>query len=380
MSGSKSKTNSSSTSQQTATTTPNTPSWIQQPWQDYTSKVNELLGSGQPLISGPSDLQNQAFQGASGLTTSPFYGQAANLATQAANAGASSAGPAQQAVSRNFTDVDLQGYMNPYLDQVMGAYTSDFDANAGRVNAAQAGQAALNGGARNSNNAIRDAVTQGELARARGTGVAGIQSDAFTAASGLATGDLNREASTNQFNAGQVNQNSMFNAGQQDNALARMLQSAGVLANVGQAQGADERANIGLQAGLGEQQRNIDNATSEASRLAALQALLAGIPIGEFTGQTTTGSGSQTGKNSSTQFGGSLSDLGTLMKLSDKRLKEAVETEGYDAKGRRWVSWNYIWDKATRHFGVIAQEVQKTDPQAVLIHPSGYLMVNYGAL
>lgn len=307
MSGSKSKTNSSSTSQQTATTTPNTPSWIQQPWQDYTSQVNALMGSGQPLISGPSDLQNQAFQGASGLTTSPLYGQAANLANQAANAGASSAGPAQQAVSRNFTDVDLSGYMNPYLNQVMGAYTTDFDANAGRVNASQAAAAAAAGGSRNSNNAVLEALTAGELARARGSGVAGIQSDAFNTAAGLATGDLNREASTNQFNAGQANQMSQFNASQQDQALARMLQGAGLLGNLGQAMGADERANIGLQAGLGEQQRDIANATSEASRLAALQALLSGIPLDAFVGQTTTGSGSQTGKSSSTQFGGGVS-------------------------------------------------------------------------
>ena len=311
MSAKKSKTTSSETYDKTATTTPNTPDWLQQPWQGYTGQVNDLIGSGKPLVTGPSDLQNQAFQGAGNLTTSPNYDWASQLGLKAGTSGANTAGPAAQATSRNFTDVDLQGYMNPYLDQVMGAYTSDFDANAGRVNAAQAGQAALNGGARNSNNAIRDAVTQGELARARGTGVAGIQSDAFTAASGLATGDLNREASTNQFNAGQVNQNSMFNAGQQDNALARMLQSAGVLANVGQAQGADERANIGLQAGLGEQQRDIANQGSEAARLAMLQQLLGGIPIDAFTGSTQTGSGSGSGKNSSTQFGFNLADFWT---------------------------------------------------------------------
>lgn len=168
---------------------------------------------------------------------------------------------------------------------------------------------------------------------------------------------------------------------QQDSALARMLQSAGLLANVGQAQGADERANIGLQAGLGEQQRGITNATSEAARLAMLQQLLGGIPLDAFSGQTTTGSGSQSGKGSSTTVSGGLDDVGKLMAMfSDERLKREIKTEGYDGKGRRWVSWRYVWDQAVRHFGVIAQEVQKTDPQAVHIHPSGYLMVNYGAL
>lgn len=381
MSAKKEKSTSYATNNQTATTTPDVPTWLQQPYQGVTGQINNLVTSGQPLVSGPSDLQNTAFQGAQNLSTSPLFGQAADLAGRAANAGASSAGPAREAVSRNFTDVDLQGYMNPYLAQVMGAYTTDFDANAGRVNAAQDIAGAANGGARNSNNAVQQAITQGELARARGTGVAGIQSDAFNTAAGLATGDLNREASTSQFNAGQANNMSQFNAGQQDNALARMLAGAGTLGQLGQAQGQDERALIGLQYGLGEQQRDIENQTSEASRLAMLTQLLGGVPIDQFTGRTVTSDGTQYGKGSSTSVGAGLDDVGKLMAMfSDERLKRDIKTEGYDAKGRRWVSWRYVWDKAARHLGVIAQEVQKTDPQAVIVHPSGYLMVNYGAL
>ena len=306
MSASKSKSTSSSTNNQTATTTPNVPAWLQQPYENIAGQVNGLITSGQPLISGPSALQNQAFAGAGNLTTSPLYGQAAGLANQAANAGASSAGPAQQATARNFTDVQLDPYMNNGLNGLLDAASADYAATGGRVNAAQAAQAAANGGARNSNNAIRDAITQGELSRAANTGLSQLRYDAFNSAANLAQNDLNREAQNNQFNAGQANQMSQFNAGQQDQALARMLQGAGLLGNLGQAQGADDRANIGIQAGLGEQQRDIANATSEASRLAALQALLAGIPIGEFTGQTTTGSGSQTGKSTNTQFGASM--------------------------------------------------------------------------
>lgn len=311
MSAKKSKTTSSEQYNKTATTTPNVPTWLQQPYENVAGQVNGLLTSGQPLISGPSALQNQAFAGAGNLTTSPLYGQAADLANQAANAGASSAGPAQQATARNFTDVQLDPYMNNGLNGLLDAASADYAATGGRVNAAQAAQAAANGGARNSNNAIRDAITQGELSRAANTGLSQLRYDAFNSAANLAQNDLNREASTNQFNAGQVNQNSMFNAGQQDNALARMLQSAGVLANVGQAQGADERANIGLQAGLGEQQRDIANQGSEAARLAMLQQLLGGIPIDAFTGSTQTGSGSGSGKNSSTQFGFDLADFWT---------------------------------------------------------------------
>lgn len=306
MSGSKQKTTSNQTTNQTATTTPNTPDWLQQPWQGYTGKVTDLMNSGGPLVSGPSDLQQQAFNGAQNLTTSPNYDWASQLGLQAGTAGANTAGPAAQASSRNITDLDLNAYLNAGLGDQITAARADYDATGGQVRAAQSGQAALNGGARNSNNAIQSAITEGELSRAANTGLANVRANAYDQAGNLATNDLNREASTNQFNAGQTNQNSMFNASQQDNALARMLQSAGLLANVGQAQGADERANIGIQFGLGQEQRDIANQGSEAARLAMLQQLLGGIPIDAFTGQTMNSNGTQSGKSSSTQFGASM--------------------------------------------------------------------------
>ena len=41
----------------------------------------------------------------------------------------------------------------------------------------------------------------------------------------------------------------------------------------------------------------------------------------------------------------------------------------------------YEYDKfGRRERGVLAQEVEKIMPEAVLEHPSGYKMVNYGAL
>lgn len=68
------------------------------------------------------------------------------------------------------------------------------------------------------------------------------------------------------------------------------------------------------------------------------------------------------------------------MAMSDGRLKTDVETVGYDARGRRWVDFKYVWEPEVTHRGVIAQEVMKTDPDAVMMHPSGFLMVDYGKL
>ena len=70
---------------------------------------------------------------------------------------------------------------------------------------------------------------------------------------------------------------------------------------------------------------------------------------------------------------------------SDQRLKENIEhLETVD--GIRYYTWD--WNSEAKRvglnngptFGVMAQEVQKTHPQAIVQGPQGYLLVNYGAL
>lgn len=70
---------------------------------------------------------------------------------------------------------------------------------------------------------------------------------------------------------------------------------------------------------------------------------------------------------------------------SDARMKENIQP--YDVhKGIQFYTWDWNakakaigWDKYPT-FGVIAQEVQKTHPEAVVEGEHGYLMVNYGKL
>jgi hypothetical protein len=70
---------------------------------------------------------------------------------------------------------------------------------------------------------------------------------------------------------------------------------------------------------------------------------------------------------------------------SDTRLKENIEH--YDTlKGVEFYTWD--WNKEGKRigadqypsFGVLAQEVQKTHPKAVVEGPDGYLRVNYGMI
>lgn len=405
---SKEKTSQTQTSSGTATTTPNTPDWLAQPWQQNVSGISALQNSGQPLVPGSNALLDQAYSAGSKLLPKDDgrmvnngggdgwsgaaksgkpdnFGIASLLGLDAALSGPNLAGPAVMASSEGFTQAGLQERLSPYLSEVVDASLADFDYGAGQARARQVAAAAGSGGMRNSNNALRAGELDAGLQRGRATTTATLRDQGFRTASDTLSRDNDRSAATSAQNAQMANAMAMFNAGQGDNSLARQLQAAGLLSGIGTAQGADQRADISLVAGLGGQQREIDATQTEAARLAQLQALLAGVPMDAFVGRTVnqnnTGSAQGTGSSTSMGFEANLSDIATLMKLSDVRLKDDIEFVGTDGEGYRWYDYRYVWDEpGTRHRGVMAQEVQETNPQAVHVHPSGFLMVDYGAL
>ena len=301
------------TSQSTAVTQANTPSWIQGGHQQYVDGVTGLMNQGASAFTpaGPNALQQKAFSAASNMgagnqnfdlasmlaqkvgaagpnTTGPAaqagsYGYnpqtaasqgytasgpvqvngynpaqtsaqgytATNAKAQGydpalmdllgVNVGQTTVGPASQASSRNITDLDLNKYLNAGLGDQITAAQADYDATGGQVRAQQSALAALNGGRRNSGNDVRAALTEGELSRAANTGLANVRAGAYDQAANLATSDLNREASTSAFNAGQNNQASLAQA-QID--AARASQLAGL-----QFQGAQGNQNALNQAG-----------------------------------------------------------------------------------------------------------------------------------
>ena len=65
---------------------------------------------------------------------------------------------------------------------------------------------------------------------------------------------------------------------------------------------------------------------------------------------------------------------------SDKRLKENIEYIE-TKEGLNIYSWNYVWDKATRYVGVMAQELLSSAyASAVKTDKNGYYMVDYARL
>lgn len=69
--------------------------------------------------------------------------------------------------------------------------------------------------------------------------------------------------------------------------------------------------------------------------------------------------------------------LGTAF-LSDRRLKKNIKKIGVHPLGINMYSYDYIWGESST--GVMADEVKKVRPEAVIKTPSGFDMVDYGAL
>ena len=444
------------TSQSTQTMTPNNPTWVTQGLESVGGALQGLMGRDpKSFVAGPSALQSKAFQDATGLTSSPYFGQAGDIFGNVAKAGPNTydfarAGEAQgytptQAAASSYTaSSGLEGldkYMSPYTGQVVDAALADFDYGAGQTRANQALEEARSGAFGGSGAAIGRSLTEGELARGRATTSANLRDLGFTRGAGLSFQDAAARNQAAQFNADAqmraalanaqaqneaaqfgaagrnqfsladqlaANQAGQFNAQAMDTALARQLSAGGALADLGQATGADQRANLALQGTLGADQQAIDQALAQAplSVLQQIAGTYGGLPLNLLRGETTTGSSSSTSKTSDpigaiatlgslalAPFTGGLS-LGALgglgaakagamaagkAALSDRRLKTDIEKIGEREDGLGVYAFRYL-RSPIRYIGVMAQEVLNVKPEAVIHLPGGYLAVNYGAL
>jgi hypothetical protein len=83
----------------------------------------------------------------------------------------------------------------------------------------------------------------------------------------------------------------------------------------------------------------------------------------------------QSGANATTS--GLFNLAGSAIAASDRRLKSNIERIGTHKLGIGLYEYDIF---GGRQQGVMADEVEKVMPEAVLMHPSGYKMVNYGLL
>jgi hypothetical protein len=72
-------------------------------------------------------------------------------------------------------------------------------------------------------------------------------------------------------------------------------------------------------------------------------------------------------------FGG-----GLAAGFSDRRLKKNIKRIGTHVLGIGLYTWDYLWGQPFT--GVMADEVEQVMPEAIIMHPSGFKMVNYSML
>lgn len=147
-------------------------------------------------------------------------------------------------------------------------------------------------------------------------------------------------------------------------------------------QGLQQAANIRQGVNIGVQNANQIIAESNADLFGGVAGVTAGI-------LKDSGNREKIGNWFKGIFGGSKGGGGGGgggYNRSDRRLKENLQHVGTDEQGYRWYTWD--WNAQAKllgahkymPMGVIAQEVQQINPDAVKMDESGFLCVNYGAL
>lgn len=328
----KSTTTSNQTYDQTSTSTPTVAPWLSNNYQGLGQQIADFSQTDPTkYVAGASDLQNKAFGQAGNLGGwQSLFGQAQTGAQGVMGAGANTAAPASAA---NVSGVQaaslLDGggigkYMNAGLNDLVSASLADYDYGAGRQQAAARAAATANKAFNNDRSVFKETELADALTRGRASTSGQLRYEAFDRAAQLAAQEaamrqqaaMANAAAYNQasmFNAGQTNQANQFNAGQMDNSLARKLSAAGILGNLGSAMGDNSRADLASTLGAGQVQQGIQQSQLNATPtfLQMLAGLNSSIPIGAFTGQTTTGSGNQSGTSKTV-----VSDpMGTLTSL-----------------------------------------------------------------
>lgn len=154
--------------------------------------------------------------------------------------------------------------------------------------------------------------------------------------------------------------------------------------------------------GMAQGLQNLDM-NDASSRLAIAQAMQGGLPTGTgVEGNTPTVTAgatdvaginnqqvqqqlaqqAQNTANRNAMLGtiGQLAGTGMMaFALSDPRTKRDILPLRRDPTGRQWYTYRYHWSPELQ-VGVMADEVQRTDPSAVVELPSGYLAVDYSKL
>jgi hypothetical protein len=328
------------------------------PWEAAQPILKDILGQ---LGTGLNDtaltgaetgalntLQSNAAQG------NPFAGQISGYAQSLLNGGGANAQASNVQGNLN----TLQSQLTPYAD---GSLIGNNPALAAQLAQIQSDV----GNSVNGQFAAAGRDFSGANQQAYGRGVAAGEAPVIAA-------QYNQDVA-NQFNAA----NALYNAGNTTAGTLSGLQQ-NFLANQGQgvtaAQSALAAQNFGANATLAEEAQRRGIPVQALGLLSQIGVPIAGL--GSQTNGTTTATQQLSGAD---QFGKIAGGIGTILKFlpSDMRLKEDIEQVGTLFDGTPVYGFRYKGAPAY-HIGLMAQDVEKATPDAVL-EINGYKAVDYRA-
>jgi hypothetical protein len=368
--------------------------------------IQTSLGPQMPVNYGPAMGQ----YGMAGSVAPGAYGQAGGVNTgQYGNlkTGADMSGVARMPVNAGMTGQQaIMNRLQPQLAQ-QSAATAQQLANQGITPGSEAYNNAMREQQQSQNDLLSQAALQGigldMSANQQGYGQAMGQAGLFNQALGQGFGQA---VAGQQLGNQAIGQNYGQAMSSQDQANAAMAQNYG---QAGQSAGMYNQAaaqqynqNLGAAqfGNQAQQQRLQQNLAMRNQPLNEIMGLLSGsqIQTPQFQGyagggniqaapvaQAATNQGNYNTAAYNAQMGalgGLYSGIGSLVgggiaKYSDVRLKSNIVKIGSHPKGFGIYEYDIF---GRRERGVMAQEVEKIIPEAVLEHPSGFKMVNYGAL
>lgn len=242
-----------------------------------------------PLTAGSTDLQNQAYTAASGLSTPGVIGQAASGALQAGQtAGGTSYAPTTFTAGDFTAPGTASQFMSPYMDNVVQNQQRDAQRNADIATTYRQGEQTKAGAFGGSRAAIMDAEAARNLALQKGD----IAATGLQAAFNSGQNQFNTQQQSTLANGQATEASKQFGANLGLQGINTQLNAYNTAGNLGATQANTGIANINAQLGAGGVQQGIEQAGVTADQaafdkeqnnpfkmLTYSQGLLQGLPL-----------------------------------------------------------------------------------------------------
>ena len=265
---------------------------------------------------------------------------------------------------------DIGAYQSPYQQQVIDQSMADIQRQAD-IARGQAQSRAIGAGAfGGSRSALLESESQRPYIEQQARTAAGLRESGFQQAQRAAESDIARQQQMAMFAPELELRARQQQAGLLGGVGAEQMSRLGQLGQIGQQQ------QLLQQQALGVPYQEFQRALAYGPQQLGLLSAGMGTPLVGQTTQQKTGTG---------DILGTAAQLAGMYFLSDERLKENIKPIGKSENGHNLYTWDWN-DKAKElgvndpAIGVLAQEVKKYMPKAVITDENGYYKVNYGVL